>query len=55
MSKEKKDNKLLANLTEREIFSSKEYVKTLADLKHQIQEARIKAITAVNESVENIP
>lgn len=45
----KKDIKKFSEKTNKSgLISNKEYVSTLADLKHQIQEARLKAVIAVN-------
>ena len=52
MAKEKKKTTLpQAKEDKAEVFSSKEYTSTLADLKKQIQESQVRAITAVNKEL----
>ena len=51
MPKEKKIKNTLATVEKADLFSSKEYVSTLAELKKTIQECQIKAITAANKEL----
>ena len=50
-TKEKKTKNLLVKPIEKSAFSASEYAKTLADLKHQIQESRIRAVVSVNREL----
>jgi predicted nuclease of restriction endonuclease-like (RecB) superfamily len=51
MKKEKKTKNVPVNSSEKDAISIKEYSKTLADLKHQIQESQFKAAAAVNHEL----
>lgn len=54
MTKEKKAKKLQAKISKSKSFSNTEYIKTLADLKHKIQKAQLKSITAVNTELVSL-
>ncbi len=51
MTKEKKTKDLPAKLEKDAAFPAKEYASTLAELKKQIQECQLRAITAVNKEL----
>jgi predicted nuclease of restriction endonuclease-like (RecB) superfamily len=51
VSKEKKTKSTLEKVVTADKFLNREYAKTLADLKHQIQEAQLKAVISVNREL----
>lgn len=51
MPKEKKTKNLPKKVEEGELFSNKDYDFTLTELKRQIKESQVKAITAANKEL----